>query len=111
MVISAPFRKTNNLQEANGSQIATFNKRTFTVEFGSKSLRLIFTLGKVKHLFLGADSLPPHGLEPDLSRGLLVDLSNLTIIRGGLTAAQNARLVATTSNVFGDPINVNDTHF
>ena len=47
-----------------------------------------------------------YGLAPDLSRGLLTDFSNFTIIRGGLTTAQNVRLVATTSNAFGDLLDV-----
>ena len=52
-----------------------------------KPLTWGFTIADVKHPLLGADFLAHYGLAPDLSRGLLIDLSNFTIIRGGLTTA------------------------
>ena len=81
------------LQAANNTSIATFGKRSLTLDLGlRRSFQWVFVVAKVKHPILGADFLRHFNLTVDMGRKSLADSVTCLKVNGIATCESTLNL-------------------
>ena len=91
------------LTAANGKGIASWGSRTLLLRFDSKRYEWPFLLAAVDRPILGADFLRHHGLVVDLQGHQLLNIADMSVVRGSTSASSRQSSLYTALLATPDP--------
>ena len=91
------------LTAANGKGITSWGSRTLLLRFDSKRYEWPFLLAAVDRLFLGVDFLRHHGLVVDLQGHQLLNIADMSVVRGLTSTSSRQSSLYTALQATPDP--------